>query len=39
MKKPTTLTTMTGLKGENEGASPSRLIDARIEALGDWRTF
>jgi hypothetical protein len=24
-------------KGENGGASPSRLIDARIAELGDWR--
>ena len=23
--------------GSNEGASPSQLIDARIEELGDWR--
>src|SRR5947208_9995212 len=26
-----------GSKGEKAGDSPSRLIDARIEELGDWR--
>ena len=26
-----------GSKEENRGASPSRLIDARIKELGDWR--
>jgi hypothetical protein len=26
-----------GSEEENEGASPSQLIDARIEELGDWR--
>jgi hypothetical protein len=26
-----------GLKGGDDGSSPSRLIDARIKELGDWR--
>src|SRR5438874_3341081 len=29
--------TTSGSKGEKAGDSPSRLIDARIEELGDWR--
>jgi hypothetical protein len=29
--------TKTGAKETNGGASPSRLIDARIKSLGDWR--
>jgi hypothetical protein len=28
---------MTGAKDGNEDGSPSQLIDARIEELGDWR--
>jgi hypothetical protein len=28
---------MSGAKEENDGDSPSRLIDARIKELGDWR--
>ncbi len=30
-------TTMTSSKNDKEGNSPSRLIDARIKELGDWR--
>jgi hypothetical protein len=38
MKKATTMKNVkTGSKGENAGNSPSRLIDARIKELGDWR--
>ncbi len=39
MKKATTAKTKTksGGKAEKAGASPSRLIDARIKELGDWR--
>ena len=39
MKKATTTmkTKKTGSKEANGGDSPSRLIDARIAALGDWR--
>jgi hypothetical protein len=39
MKKatPTTQRTKGDSSEGNEGTSPSRLIDARIEALGDWR--
>jgi hypothetical protein len=36
--KPGTVQQMTKAKGEEEGGdSPSRLIDARIKELGDWR--
>ncbi|HKH32627.1 MAG TPA: DUF1801 domain-containing protein [Beijerinckiaceae bacterium] len=31
------MTTSAAKVGENAAASPSRLIDARIEELGDWR--
>jgi hypothetical protein len=39
MKKATATTkkSKSGSKEEKPGASPSRLIDARIEELGDWR--
>ena len=37
MKKATTTTKKTASKEAKGGASPSQLIDARIEALGDWR--
>ena len=39
MKKPATAmkTTKTGSKEAQGGHSPSRLIDARIKELGDWR--
>ena len=39
MKKATTTMKKTtrGSKGTKAGASPSRLIDARIKELGDWR--
>ena len=39
MKKATTTMTKatSGAKQEKAGDSPSRLIDARITALGDWR--
>src|SRR5215475_12583463 len=38
MKKATTMKNVkTGSKGENGGNSPSRLIDARIKELSDWR--
>src|SRR4030088_1010778 len=39
MKKATTTmkTTKSGSKQEKGGNSPSRLIDARIKELGDWR--
>ena len=39
MKKATTTTkkSTTALKEAKDEASPSRLIDARIKALGDWR--
>jgi hypothetical protein len=36
MKKATT-TMATSRSGSKEGDSPSRLIDARIKELGDWR--
>ena len=32
-----TVTTQNGAKGSKEESSPSRLIDARIEELKDWR--
>ena len=39
MKKPTATmkNTKTASKEEKGGGSPSRLIDAKIKALGDWR--
>lgn len=38
MKKATNMMkSMSGSKNGNAGASPSQLIDARIEELGDWR--
>ncbi len=37
MKKTTSKKATRGSKQENGGDSPSRLIDARIAALGDWR--
>ena len=37
MKKATTMTKATNSKQGNGGESPARLIDARIEELGDWR--
>jgi hypothetical protein len=37
MKKATTATRKTGAKAEQAAGSPSRLIDARIKELGDWR--
>jgi hypothetical protein len=36
-KASTAMKNRTGSKDGNEDASPSQLIDARIEALGDWR--
>ena len=36
-KATTTMKTKTGSKDEKGGNSPSRLIDARIKELGDWR--
>jgi hypothetical protein len=37
MKKATTTTKKSGSKQAKGGDSPSRLIDARINELGDWR--
>ena len=37
MKKATTATNKSGAKAEKAAGSPSRLIDARIKELGDWR--
>jgi hypothetical protein len=37
MKKATTMKTMSGANESEEGDSPSRLIDASIQKLGDWR--
>jgi len=37
MRKATTTAKKSGTKTENGGTSPSRLIDARIKELGDWR--
>ena len=37
MKKATTKKTETAWNAARSGASPSKLIDARIKALGDWR--
>ena len=37
MKKATTKKTETAWNAAKSGASPSKLIDARIKALGDWR--
>ena len=37
MKKATTVVRKSGSKAAKAGDSPSRLIDARIEELGDWR--
>ena len=37
MKKATTIMKKSGSKEGTGGDSPSRLIDARIAALGDWR--
>lgn len=37
MKKATTAKKKSGAKLEKAGDSPSRLIDARIKELGDWR--
>ena len=37
MKRATTTMKMNGATDAEGGASPSRLIDARIEDLGDWR--
>ncbi len=37
MKKATTNTTKSGATEGKAAASPSRLIDARIKELGDWR--
>ena len=37
MKKATTMKTKGGANESKEGDSPSRLIDARIKKLGDWR--
>src|SRR5262245_2824310 len=38
MKKATTMTKSTSVAKDDKGAdSPSRLIDARIKKLGDWR--
>jgi hypothetical protein len=37
MKEATTTMKRSGSKEEKGGDSPSRLIDARIEELGDWR--
>jgi len=37
MKKPTTIVKKTGSNEGKPGYSPSRLIDARIKELGDWR--
>jgi hypothetical protein len=36
-KATTTKKTKSGAADGNEGVSPSRLIDARIKELGDWR--
>jgi hypothetical protein len=37
MKKAATTMKTSGPKGEEAGESPSRLIDARIAAMSDWR--
>jgi hypothetical protein len=37
MARATATTKTSAVKGEKSTASPSRLIDARIAALGDWR--
>ena len=37
MKKATTMKTKSGANESKEGDSPSRLIDARIKKLSDWR--
>lgn len=37
MKKATTKKTETASNAAKSGAAPSKLIDARIKALGDWR--
>jgi hypothetical protein len=37
MKKATMTKTKSGANESKEGDSPSRLIDARIKKLGDWR--
>ncbi|MGO7206669.1 DUF1801 domain-containing protein, partial [Rhizobium ruizarguesonis] len=37
MKKATATMKKSGSSEEKDGDSPSRLIDARIEELSDWR--